>query len=365
MKSIAIFNNKGGVGKTTLTFHVAYALAEMGHNTLLLDLDPQSNLTLFAVSEEELHAIWEGEDDFVDDFERAKTSMGSGFDTFAKQTHTTHFALKPTEDGTGETSILPSPIRVASRLRLLPGRLSLHMFEDKIATLWSQAFLGDPLAIRTLTRVRRLCLEYAKKYGFEYVLIDTSPSLGILNKILISTADAFLVPCTPDMFSLYGIRNIGKALGKWKTEFDTMYSLLSDAKREYFPFNFVRCLGFTIYNAKKYSGTANPWNLAIAHYNYAQQIPPTINEFLPPEVLSSLPDEKRSVPIGETAVMHSHTTLAAMAQKYRTAIWRVPSIDLETGDRGTIMGNRSRYEETQNGYHRFAKDLLERMQALE
>lgn len=72
MKTIAIFNNKGGVGKTTLTYHTACALAELGHRTLLVDLDPQSNLTLFGVSTNELYDVWKEEDPYIDDFERAQ-----------------------------------------------------------------------------------------------------------------------------------------------------------------------------------------------------------------------------------------------------------------------------------------------------
>ncbi|TOA93110.1 hypothetical protein CGK16_24495, partial [Vibrio parahaemolyticus] len=58
-------------------------------------------------------------------------------------------------------------------------------------------------------------------HGYEVVLIDTSPSLSALNKVIISNADAFMIPCAPDMFSDYGIKNIGNALRAWKREFDT------------------------------------------------------------------------------------------------------------------------------------------------
>src|SRR5580704_13424739 len=72
MRLISIFNNKGGVGKTTLTFHIAKALAETGHKTLLIDLDPQCNLTIQALEEETIHQIWEREDSYVDDFRMAQ-----------------------------------------------------------------------------------------------------------------------------------------------------------------------------------------------------------------------------------------------------------------------------------------------------
>ena len=363
MISIAIFNNKGGVGKTTLTYHVAYALAELNHKTLLLDLDPQSNLTLYGISPEDLHEIWSAEDQFIDDYQVARNNLSEiDFERLLKSHRSSHFLLKPTEDGTGELPQLSVPISLHKNLDLIPGRLSLHMYEDKIASRWSDAFLGDPLAVRTITKIRSLCRNYSDTRDYELVLIDTSPSLGILNRVIISTADGFVIPCMPDMFSLYGIRNIGRSIEKWKKEFDTMYSLLSDQKRENFPRNFVRFLGFTIFNARKYSG--GPWDLAQAHYNYASQVPKTITNYIPDQILGCLSPDQLSKPIGGTSVMHSHSTMPTMAQKYRQPIWKVPSTTLEQDDRGTILGNRARFEETKQGYHKFAEDLLDRIRSL-
>ena len=366
MKTIAIFNNKGGVGKTTLTYHAACALAELGHRTLLVDLDPQSNLTLFGLGDDELYTLWQAEDPYVEDFDRARKNISvEQFSDLLGQFRSVHFLLKPTEDGTADLPELTRPAPMLKNLDLIPGRLTLHMYENKIGARWSEAYQGDPLAIRTITQIRRLCTDYAEKRGYEFILFDTSPSLGVLNKIIITTADAFLIPCMPDMFSLYGIRNIGSALATWKKEFEMMHTLLSDEKRQYFPDRFVQFIGFTIFNAKKYSGGKNPWDLAQAHYNYAQKIPETITEHIAEEVRLTLPSERISEPIGGTAVMHSHSTLPNMAQKYRCPIWMVPrSEDIEAEDKSTVSGNRARYEATQAAYNTFALDLLDRLQAL-
>jgi len=61
LQSISVFNNKGGVGKTTLTFHLAHALAELGKRTLVVDLDPQCNLTIFALPDETIWKMWAAE----------------------------------------------------------------------------------------------------------------------------------------------------------------------------------------------------------------------------------------------------------------------------------------------------------------
>jgi cellulose biosynthesis protein BcsQ len=367
MKTIAIFNNKGGVGKTTLTYHVAYALAELGNKTLLIDLDPQSNLTLFGIDIERLHNIWSIEDSFIDDFKSSKDAKPpNDFDAVIKETRSVHFLIKPTEDGIDDLPTLSPPILLHDNLGLVPGRLTLYTYEDTISKRWSDAYRGDPLAIRTITKIRNLCYDYGKQYGYQYVLVDTSPSLSMLNRVIISTTDGFIIPCMPDMFSLYGIQNIGKSLSKWKFEFDTMFKLLSEKKRRNFPSKFVRFLGYTIFNARRYTGVGNEWNLAQAHYNYARQIPETIRNFISPEVREHLPNELLIQPIGNTSVMHSHSTLPNYAQKYQCPIWLVPdNKNIEDEDKDTIRGNSSNYRSTRVKYKEFANDLLSRLAYLE
>ncbi len=212
MKIISVFNNKGGVGKSTLTYHLGNALAELGHRVLMVDLDPQCNLTICAMREETLHAIWEEEDSFIDDFESAIPENPEIFN----YPRSIHFILKPTEDGISEPQNISPPYSIGNNIDLLPGRLSLHKYENKIAERWSGVYQSDNLSIRTITNIRGICQRYAEAYNYEYVLIDTSPSLGILNKVIMSTVDGFFIPAQPDMFSLYGIRNIGNAFNYGK-----------------------------------------------------------------------------------------------------------------------------------------------------
>jgi cellulose biosynthesis protein BcsQ len=364
LKSISIFNNKGGVGKTTLTYHLAHALGELGKRTLIVDLDPQCNLTIFALTEERIYKIWLREDPYIDDFNSARLKDKKYFDTLG-EARSVHFILKPTEDGTAELESLPPPIELAKNLHIIPGRLTLHLYEDKISSRWSDVYQGDPLAVRTVTRPRIIADEYAKLNGYDIVIYDTSPSLGALNKTIISLVDGFVVPCNPDMFSLYGIRNIGNSLSIWKKQFDTIFHLLSNEKRAQFPSQFVKFLGFTIYNARKYSGH-NDWDLATAHYNFAQQIPETIIAYVKEDIRSHLSSAQIRNPIGAKSVMHSHSTLPSMAQKYHVPIWQVPNCaDLEASDKSTISGNRATYEITQEKYHEFAQDVLIRLKTLD
>ena len=116
---ISIFNNKGGVGKTTLTFHLAQALAEMGKKVLLVDLDPQCNLSIYCLETETIQSIWDAETPYIDEPGFADTRKNVTLNEFAGlcgSPCTIHFLLKPAEEGTGELERSPPVVNLASNL---------------------------------------------------------------------------------------------------------------------------------------------------------------------------------------------------------------------------------------------------------
>lgn len=373
MKIVALFNNKGGVGKSTLGFHLGCALSEMKKKVLLVDLDPQCNLTISGYKEEDLHKIWEEEDDFIDDFTSAMIKNSENKNIF-ESPRSIHFLLKPVEDGLNEIEQYPPPISISENLDLIPGRLSIHKYENKIAERWSGAYQSDNLSIRTITNIRRICEKYADIYKYDFIIVDTSPSLGILNKTIISTVDGFIVPTQPDMFSLYGIRNIGNSLKQWQNEFNIIFSLISESKRNKFPDKFVHFLGYTIYNAKKYGGINcnNPYELAAAHYAYTLKIPGVIDEFIDTSNRAAVTNIME--PIGHDAVIHSHNTFPSIAQALKCPIWKIPEVfrNLEIKNPEylkelEIEVNRGHYgkmRETKDKYMNFATDFLVRCEVL-
>lgn len=376
MKIISVFNNKGGVGKSTLTYHLGNSLAELGHRVLMVDLDPQCNLTICAMMEDKLHEIWEEENPFIDDFENAISIDGNILNT----SRSIHFLLKPVEDGVSELANLPPTYPIGNNIDLIPGRLSLHMYENKIAERWSGVYQGDNLSIRTVTNIRTICQRYSELNSYDYVLIDTSPSLGVLNKVIMSTVDGFFIPAQPDMFSLYGIRNIGNALQVWQREFNSIYSLISEEKRSKFPTNFVQFLGYTIYNAKKYTRDTEPlneYNLAQAHYQYVTQIPNTITKFIQESNRIRIPNELIAAPIGGNSIIHSHNTFPAMAQALKCPMWNIPQVygNLDNTNPEYLdflkqngfeynRGNNGRLREIGDNYTAFTNDLLNRIEML-
>ena len=369
MKVLSVFNNKGGVGKTTLTYHIGHALSEQGFKVLMIDSDPQCNLTIYSIDEETIHDIWEQEDSFIDEgFEAQRKKLAlEDYEKINETTRSLHYLVKPTEEGTGELEKLPPPYNLTPSLDIIPGRLTLHLFEEKIASRWTDLYRGEPLALRTITKIRELAESYSKLHGYDYVIVDTSPSLGALNKSVISTVDGFFVPALPDLFSLYGIKNIGKALTAWKDEFDIIYKLISSDKRKNFPEKYVTFLGYTIYNAKKYANANNDWDLAEAHYNYAKQIPSTIKENIREQLRDHLDDESLESPIGNTAIMHTHNTFPSMAQYYHLPMWKVPELlpNVDDDHKNTLRGSSTKYRNTEDSYKTFCTDLIRRVSLLD
>lgn len=370
MKIISVFNNKGGVGKSTLSYHLGKALGTLSKKVLFVDLDPQCNLTINAIRESELEKIWSEEDDFIDDYEGALNRDDKKITELMSNPRSIHFLLKPVEDGLNDVEELSPAIDLSENVYLVPGRLSLHKFENRVSERWSGLYQNDNLSIRTVTSIRNICQRYAEKYDIDYVIVDTSPSLGILNKTIISTVDGFIIPAQPDMFSLYGIRNIGTSLESWGREFGIIYSLISKDKRIKFPDKSVQFLGYTLYNAKKYDGK-NEYGLADAHFSYAKRIPSVIERYINSN--NKINYKEINNPIANNAVVHSHNTFPSVAQALKCAMWEVPDTFQSLKDTEYLKdqnietfntGNNSKYKATLSAYQTFAKDLMERIEVL-
>ena len=194
MKTIAFFNNKGGVGKTTLLYHLAWMFSELGVRTVALDLDPQSNLTSMFLPVERLSELWEG--------------PAAG--------HTIVSAVAPLlEEGTGDVQN-PHLEVMGRNLALVPGDLGLARMEDELSTHWPKCLEGTAKAFRITSVFHRAVTLAVQQFKAELALIDVGPNLGALNRCAVIAADHVAVPLVPDLFSLQGLRNLGPTLNKWR-----------------------------------------------------------------------------------------------------------------------------------------------------
>ena len=353
---VSIFNNKGGVGKTTLLFHLAAALAELGKKVLLLDLDPQCSLTLNAVSGKTVEGLWAEEEPFIADYRAEKVKGETYFAKVAQGARSLHFILKALEDGLDcENSAVPLNTDVDG-LDIIPGRLSLHFFESFISRRWAEAFTRSAHALRSVASIRGLAEHYQEKYRYDFVLLDTSPSLGDLNRIAVGMSDCFFIPCTTDAFSIYGIRNIGDALKKWQKEFTALRYLLPPECKKTIPETPVKLLGYTLYKAQNTGKKNNELSLPDIHYKQAVRIPEELSRAIPPEFC--VPGVDISLNIGGAAVIHSHSSAPSFSQQYHAPMWRIPSIP---GVK--VTSGAAALRNTQAAYHTFAEDFLRRVAA--
>ncbi len=194
MISIAFFNNKGGVGKTSLVYHTAWMFAELGYRPLMVDLDPQSNLSIMALDEERLEALWP-------DDAHPETMFG---------------AVAPLFGGTGD--VRQAHIEeLSNALGLLVGDLALSRIEDDLSTEWPRCLEGRERAFRVTTAFWRVIKVAAERHRADVVLIDVGPNLGAINRAAMVAASHVMVPVAPDLFSLQGLKNLGPTLRQWRT----------------------------------------------------------------------------------------------------------------------------------------------------
>ncbi|MEH1014213.1 ParA family protein [Micromonospora sp. CPCC 206060] len=213
MISVAMFNNKGGVGKTTLTYHLAHMLQRLGHRVLAVDLDPQSNLTAAFLDEDALGALWN---------ETATPAWGGPHQSRLwspadRGTGTVVTAIQPIMNGVGDIEDV-QPVTITQDLWLLPGDLDLSRFEDRLSDAWPRGFTGnDQAALRVTTAFHRIIQRAATVVDAQIILIDVGPNLGAINRAALLAADAVLMPLAADLFSLRGLKNLGPTLREWRS----------------------------------------------------------------------------------------------------------------------------------------------------
>jgi chromosome partitioning protein len=195
MKTVAFFNNKGGVGKTSLVYHLSWMYAELGLNVVAADFDPQANLTAMFLPEERLEELWT-------DGEHPNTVLG---------------CVAPILDGIGDIR-MPHVESIADRLGLIAGDLGLSSFEDKLSECWPRCVSGHLDAFRWTSAFYRILVRATEQRKADLVLIDVGPNLGAINRSALTAADSVVVPLAPDLFSLQGLRNLGPCLRTWRRD---------------------------------------------------------------------------------------------------------------------------------------------------
>lgn len=331
MKSIVFFNNKGGVGKTTLLCNVASILAtEHGKRVLVVDADPQCNTTTYCLNEKN-----------VDDlFSKVKRETIESF-------------IEPLKKGKGflEEAILPltSP---RFCFDIIPGDPKLALSEDLLASDWKSAISGDARGLQTSFVMKDLLLKYENRYDF--IFFDVGPSLGALNRSILISADYYLVPMSVDVFSLSAIENISISLNKWKKSIEKSLDFHKDEEGEDFMINGhkikwgLKFLGFAVqqYTAKTTSGKKRPVN---AYEKINKKIPTVIKKYL----IDNNDLDMEKYLLGEIQNLHS---LVPLSQSANCPIFKLKSSD------GVVGAHFSMVKESKDIFDSIARKIIKNVE---
>lgn len=255
-KKLVFFNNKGGVGKTTLAFNTTVKFANKGYKTVLVDLDPQCNLTRLTLGEEYYdNTIFSASSKTIYDILKGVIDGGADIDT--------EFNFEQAKGA-------------KHNLFLLRGDMRLSEYENILATGYNAAAAGQRIGYFQTSAIDRVLRKTGMSQEVDIFVIDTSPTLGLLNRIILLGCDYFVVPLMPDALSLQGIENLGNMLSKWKENWrNTGKALAEDIENQLVLSGDALFIGYILnsYNVYGHKPIKD-------HQRWINQIPGRIEEFL-------------------------------------------------------------------------------------
>lgn len=246
---LSIFNNKGGVGKTTYMYHLSHLLARRGRRVLMVDCDSQCNLTSYALSEEQIEAAWQEDGNSI------------------------FRVIEPVYEGVGDFARI-HPTQLEENLFIVPSDLNLSLYEDRLGDTWNSAKGGSKPDIRVQTAIFRYINWCIEELGIDIALIDLGPNLGALNRATLSGSDYFITPLSADLFSLKGTENLGNKLITWAREWNQINNAFEDHDL-LLPHGKPRFLGYVI---QQHNIRNNPTGMTRGWQLFGNRIEPAIQE---------------------------------------------------------------------------------------
>ncbi len=318
VKVITFFNNKGGVGKTTLIYHTAWMFTELDFRVLVVDLDPQCNLSSMFLPDERLENVIE---------DNRSTILS---------------AISPVVKGVGDFQKVHIE-KINDKISLIIGNLELSAFEDKLSDNWTKCLNRDEYAFRVVSVFYRIIREAAERTNSEYVLIDVGPNLGAINRSTLISTDYVVIPVASDLFSLQGIKNLGSSFSTWRTEWKDRYDR-NPASDLLLPVGKMQPVGYVVmqHGVKE----SRP---VLSYLKWANRIPKTYQEY----ILKHPENEIQSVENDENCLglIKHYRSLMPMAMEVRKPIFLLKPADGAIG---------AHFQAVQNSY-KDMKELTEKI----
>jgi cellulose biosynthesis protein BcsQ len=328
MKTLALFNNKGGVGKTTLTVNISDALSDLGYTVLMVDADPQCNLTAFFLPEKNL-------DDLLE-----KSDSDAG--------RTIWSAIRPVVRGKGGIKEI-EPVKITDTEYLIPGDVFLADYEEELPEAWTSAFARKERGYDVTCAFSKAVRLVAKKIKANVILYDVGPNLGPLNRAILLDADCFASPVAADLFSLRALSTVGRSLSRWITDWSTVLSLAPPAARLTLLKGKPAYLGYITSAYKISSG-----RLATAPHDHWEK-------FIAPRVRDKIVAELRTV---DAKLIPFSTNKLGGIKNFHSLAPQAQSIGIAIGKlKGHVnSGYYSQVEEAKTEFAALAAEIAKRMQ---
>lgn len=293
MKSVVFFNNKGGVGKTTLLCNLgAYLAIEKNKKILVVDADPQCNTTTYAVFDDRLEEA----------YSKSKRETVESF-------------LNPIRRGKGYLQERIEPEKSTRfGFDLILGDPRLALSEDLLAADWQGATTGDARGLQTTLVFQHLCILYD---DYDYIFFDVGPSLGAINRSIMIASDYFVIPMSVDVFSLMALENMKLSLNKWRDGIERGLLEYEDEEGEGYEINGNKIgwnLQFAGYVMQQYKAKTIKGNRV--HVNSYEKISKLIPEKVSKEISANFPCEQNGFveKLGEVENLHSLVPMSQMAK---------------------------------------------------
>jgi len=245
LRTIAFFNIKGGVGKTTLIYHLAWIYADLGLRVLVVDLDPQSDLTSMLLDAGRLDEIQhEGGD---------RRSVAGVWRALISNV---------------DTNPMPEVEKISSNLRLLAGSLLVSSIEEEFNSVWQDEMEPIAGAISLVASLRRMLDAAASDMNADVVLFDLAPNLGAINRAVVIASSHVVVPLRPNSLSVQSLRIVGPTLHKWRRHWNDCLDRVipsgqGDGLRQV-PRALMNNAGYVIMPNSRSIAASAPWGQKIA-----------------------------------------------------------------------------------------------------
>jgi chromosome partitioning protein len=333
-KVISLFNHKGGVSKTTTTFHLGWKLARLGKRVLIVDADPQCNLTGLTLGLEDydsLFAFYDSKQN-TDIFSSLAPVFALGGDTVASQG--------------GKTPVAKTD---NPNLFILAGNIRFSEIDTQIATALTSS-QTIPILRRFVSAFNELVRQIAKDHSIDIVLIDMSPSVSATNHCILMSSDYFIIPISPDFYCYQAIDSLSNVFPRWVDEI----SSFKDGGSDSLPIINPKMLGYIsqnyrIYTVEEKADDNDQKSMSKAYAEWLDKIKGIVSERLVPVLKSKgmIVDEQTF----RDAVSYDDPYHLAGVQNFSGLIpvsqkWSKPIFELTAAD-GRWTG--ARWMRTQNG----------------